>query len=279
MLLPLNAGNDELPKPTAQSDPSSSSAAMTFNHLQDECGRDVDGAFSLSSARHEILRLGASVGSLCGALSTHAPLDGRSGDDDGDFWDVESPERDAVASCMGRVLSSLVVLSVVCGLDLQTCVLKKMGLNERKYPADLVRARGAGKYTAYSDTTGITTDAGQDTSADVVPDDLARATRTIEGATRHVRAFASARDWGRYHTPRSLTLALAGELGELAELLQWRGDNDDDENESSLTTKESDKLGQEIADVTIYLLRLADVCRVTNLGELALRTTTTPTTA
>ena len=42
----------------------------------------------------------------------------------------------------------------------------------------------------------------------------------------HIRAFATERLWSRYHTPRSLVLAIMGELGELAEMFQWRGDED-----------------------------------------------------
>ena len=36
-----------------------------------------------------------------------------------------------------------------------------------------------------------------------------------------MRAFTEQRDWGQFHDPKSLILALTGELGELAELFQW----------------------------------------------------------
>jgi hypothetical protein len=36
--------------------------------------------------------------------------------------------------------------------------------------------------------------------------------------------FAAERDWGQYHTPRNLLLALVGEVGEVAEHFQWRGE-------------------------------------------------------
>ena len=67
------------------------------------------------------------------------------------------------------------------------------------------------------------------------------------------------RDWLQYHTPCNLVLALTGELGELAELLQFKEDHED---QSTLSVDEKDKIGQEIADMTIYLLRLADECGV-----------------
>jgi dCTP diphosphatase len=75
--------------------------------------------------------------------------------------------------------------------------------------------------------------------------------------TRAIREFATERTWSKYHLPRSLVLALLGELGELAELVQW---NKDELQEISSATL--DKLGQEIADVSIYLIRLSDICGV-----------------
>jgi len=70
-----------------------------------------------------------------------------------------------------------------------------------------------------------------------------------------LRRFAAERGWERFHTPRNLVLALTGEVGELAELFQWVGDGD-------TGLPESDRLADEIADVFIYLLRLADVVNV-----------------
>jgi len=79
--------------------------------------------------------------------------------------------------------------------------------------------------------------------------------------TKAIRDFATERSWTRFHRPRNLALALLGELGELAELVQYKGDEP-----QTLALKEHDKLGQEIADVTIYLIRLADVCSV-SMGD------------
>ena len=43
----------------------------------------------------------------------------------------------------------------------------------------------------------------------------------IAELTERIRAFSEERDWTRFHDPKSLALALVGEVGELAELLQW----------------------------------------------------------
>jgi len=80
-----------------------------------------------------------------------------------------------------------------------------------------------------------------------------------------IRTFTNERQWDLFHTPRNLLLALLGEVGELAELVQWSGD--DGVVSDVLSEKTLDKVGQEIADVSIYLLRLCDVCRVP-LGEV-----------
>lgn len=105
-------------------------------------------------------------------------------------------------------------------------------------------------------------------------------TATIEGVTLLLQKFASDRLWNRYHTPRNIALALMGEVGELAELFQWHGDvgsNDDGVNIQAAdllgvgwSDEEVDKVGQEIADVSIYLMRLADVCGV-SLGEVSVK--------
>jgi dCTP diphosphatase len=82
-------------------------------------------------------------------------------------------------------------------------------------------------------------------------------TTTIEHLRQLVAAFAEARDWGQFHTPRNLVLALVGEVGELAALLQWVPD---DEVGKWLNDQGNlDELAAELADVFAYLLRLADV--------------------
>jgi dCTP diphosphatase len=79
-----------------------------------------------------------------------------------------------------------------------------------------------------------------------------------------VRKFTHEREWERYHNPRNLILALMGELGELAELFQWRTDA-----EASALMQDSEqavRVADELADVFVYLLQLADVTGV-NLGK------------
>jgi dCTP diphosphatase len=72
-----------------------------------------------------------------------------------------------------------------------------------------------------------------------------------------MRRFSDERDWGQFHDPKSVLLALVGEVGELAELFQWLPADD------ARRLAESDPLrtraGEEMADVLLYLVLLADV--------------------
>ncbi|WVZ16331.1 hypothetical protein V8G54_009313 [Vigna mungo] len=80
--------------------------------------------------------------------------------------------------------------------------------------------------------------------------------------------FAKERDWEQFHSPRNLLLALVGEMGELCEIFQWKG-----EVPKGLPDwKEEEKvhLGEELSDVLLYLVRLSDMCGV-DLGKAALR--------
>jgi len=72
-----------------------------------------------------------------------------------------------------------------------------------------------------------------------------------------MREFTDERDWAKFHDPKSLILALVGEVGELAELFQWLPA---DEAVPRVATEPlQTRVGEELADVLIYLVRLADV--------------------
>lgn len=71
-----------------------------------------------------------------------------------------------------------------------------------------------------------------------------------------LRDFAAARDWQPFHSPKNLAMALMVEAAELLELFQWLTT----EQSNTLTRDPADKerVGDEIADVLLYLLQLAD---------------------
>jgi NTP pyrophosphatase (non-canonical NTP hydrolase) len=165
----------------------------------------------------------------------------------------------------------------------------------------------AGKYTQYSHVTGVTVD-NQSTLQESSSSSSKTTTPSGEGASEMstdtmapllswsefltqvpllistIEEFANERQWTKFHTPRNLVLALLGEVGELAEIVQWKGDEEEEGREeeeespinssckSTTTTTmvsarfsmaERDHLSQEIADVSIYLLRLVSVTKTT----------------
>ena len=82
----------------------------------------------------------------------------------------------------------------------------------------------------------------------------------IQHLAAEIKKFADARDWEQFHTPKNLSMAVAGEAGELVAEFQWLTSE-----ESMRSNMSSDKLKDvelEIADVAIYLIRLADVLGV-----------------
>ena len=80
-----------------------------------------------------------------------------------------------------------------------------------------------------------------------------------------LKDFASDRDWEQFHTPKNLTLALAGEVGELCELVQWKSDT-----EIADEVVGSEAFADEVADILIYTVRLASVAGI-DLDEAVIR--------
>lgn len=81
------------------------------------------------------------------------------------------------------------------------------------------------------------------------------ATLTVEDLTATLREFATDREWQQFHTPKNLAMALAGEAGEVLAELQWLTPQECE----SLSDDQREALALELADVLIYLCRLADV--------------------
>ena len=89
---------------------------------------------------------------------------------------------------------------------------------------------------------------------------------SVAALTSLVRAFAASRDWQQFHSVRNLVLALVGETGELAAEFQWI--SDDNIVNALQDADKREAVGSELADVFIYLLRLADVLEIDLSEEL-----------
>ncbi len=81
------------------------------------------------------------------------------------------------------------------------------------------------------------------------------------------RTFISEREWQQFQDPKSILLALVGEVGELAELLQWLPA--DVARDRLRAEPLHTRVAEEMADVLVYLVGLADQCEV-DLGSAAL---------
>lgn len=83
------------------------------------------------------------------------------------------------------------------------------------------------------------------------------ASPTLLGLKNRLRAFARARDWEQFHTPKNLAVSIVIEAGELLEIFQWLSDA-----QASQITKSKENMElirDEMADVFVYLIRLADI--------------------
>jgi len=80
----------------------------------------------------------------------------------------------------------------------------------------------------------------------------------LDQLKKRLRDFAAARDWDQFHSPKNLSMALAAEAGELLEQFQWLTE----EQSKNLTTEQRQAVEEEMADVLLYLLRLADKLQV-----------------
>ena len=84
----------------------------------------------------------------------------------------------------------------------------------------------------------------------------------LDELASYLRRFAADRDWEQFHTPKNLAMALSGEVGELTEIFQWLTP----EQSATLDAEVCRHASDELADVLIYLVRLADVLDI-DLGE------------
>ncbi|MEE9328098.1 MAG: nucleotide pyrophosphohydrolase [Cocleimonas sp.] len=76
----------------------------------------------------------------------------------------------------------------------------------------------------------------------------------LESIKLKLREFAKERDWDQFHSPKNFSMAMIVECAELVEHFQWLTD----EQSKRLPTETLDEVSLEMADIMIYLIRLAD---------------------
>jgi len=196
---------------------------------------------NVATVRQSILLAVYEAGRVCYCTAAHS--DGRRQSD--------------LAAALNSLLRLLVDISVALRLDLEKVCVAKMKLNHAKYPNKLCGAI-IQKYTVHSGSTGILR--SNQTISPWVEESVARPKWTeqfygmgLASITAMSTTFVKTRQWEIHDTPTNLALALGSEVGELADVLAWSGDCiPEDDKERCL-----DALAQELADVTIILVRLA----------------------
>ena len=172
-----------------------------------------------------------------------------------------------LAAALNSLLGLLVEMSVSLHLDLVKACFDKMKLNGAKYPNKLCGAI-IQKYTVHSKITGI--GRSNQTINPVSAESAAQGTWTdqfyitgLASITAMSTAFVKTRQWEIHDTPTNLALALSSEVGELADVVAWTGDN----IEESEKNRCLDALAQELADITIILVRLASLTKTKLLPD------------
>jgi len=81
----------------------------------------------------------------------------------------------------------------------------------------------------------------------------------IKSIQQQLEGFANERDWGQFHNPKNLAMALSVEASELVEIFQWLTP---EQAEAIMSSSESEHVKEEMADIMIYLIRMADKLNV-----------------
>lgn len=102
---------------------------------------------------------------------------------------------------------------------------------------------------------------------DCIMDQSARTPDTMNNNLIHtlqlrLREFARERDWEQFHSPKNLAMALTVEAAELMEIFQWLSTEDS----CRLDSQQRQQAREELADVLLYLCRLADVLDIDLAG-------------
>lgn len=84
----------------------------------------------------------------------------------------------------------------------------------------------------------------------------------LESVRQQLRKFAKDRDWDQFHSPKNLAMALSVEASELVECFQWLTE----QQSYDLDEQQRAAVADEIADVQLYLIRLADKANI-NISE------------
>jgi len=86
---------------------------------------------------------------------------------------------------------------------------------------------------------------------------------SLDDLKTQLKQFGHERDWEQFHSPKNLAMALAGEAGELIECFQWLTE----EQSQNLSDKQKAAVCEELADVQLYLILLANKLNIDLIAE------------
>ena len=162
------------------------------------------------------------------------------------------------------MLKELLQISSLLGIDIKVAMEAKMELNKRKCPVEAclgdVGKQQITKHSAHSEKTGISVNGGQSVIEwpklfdNVENSNPLVFCKVVDALTRSVVSFGEERKFDRFHTKKTLLLVVMSELGELTDAFVWMEDCEP----LVMKKNEMDKIVQELADVAMCLLNLAD---------------------
>ena len=227
--------------------------SITLEKLRNDICQFVDdrGWHKFHTSRNLLLALVGEVGEVSEIFQWK-------GEVDNDLTGFSHEERTHLGEELSDVLFYLLRLADVCKIDLGVAAGRKLLRNQEKYPvsksSDDLGEEAAATTTGQVAEPAMAQPGGWDREI------------TLESLKGSIRGFAEERGWHKFQTPRNLLLALVGEVGEVSEIFQWKGEVDNDL--TGFSQEERTHLGEELSDVLFYLLRLADVCKI-DLGVAA----------
>ena len=89
--------------------------------------------------------------------------------------------------------------------------------------------------------------------------------QNIDTLVARIRAFRDERDWMQFHNPKDMAAAISIEAAELQEIFLWKPSSDS----IQITAGERERVQEEIADIAIYLLELADNVDIDLIGAVS----------
>ena len=91
---------------------------------------------------------------------------------------------------------------------------------------------------------------------------------TVAALKKRIKRFVDDRDWAKYHNPKDVAVSITIEAAELVEIFQWVKDSEQDKITHDSTKMQ--KLKDELADVMIYCISLANVLDI-DIGQAVLQ--------